>query len=311
MRDQAVAIAHGKINIFFAVGPLHSDGFHSVASVYQALELSETVAIRPATNWSVAIDGEISAEQLASVPTGEENLVVRAVKLVARLANLPESAAISGLHIFKNVPVAGGMGGGSADAAAAMIAANELWAVGLSREQLVQAAVELGADVPFALMGNTAVGLGRGENLRLIENVCKLHWVLVVADQGLSTPAVYRRLDELRTAASENPSDVAEVQVPEELIRALQVGDLASIASLIKNDLQVAAIDLMPQLASTIQAGLDAGALAGMVSGSGPTVALLASDEDAAERIANILAVQGFTALATSGPAAGAILAAN
>ena len=311
MLDQATASAPGKINLFFAVGPLLPDGFHSVASVYQALDLREAVSVAPSSQWNVSVSGALSDEQIASVPTGEDNLVVRAVKLVAKLAGLPEAAAVSELAIYKNVPVAGGMGGGSADAAAAMVAANELWASGLSMAQMTEAAVELGADVPFSLMGETAIGLGRGEKLTLVDQVAPLHWVLVVADRGLSTPAVYKRLDELRSARGEDPTKVDEAAVPAEFISAVQSGDVARVAKAIKNDLQEAALDLMPELADTIAAGIAAGALAGMVSGSGPTVALLAEDEESAERIANILAFQGLEAIAATGPAAGATLAAN
>ncbi len=311
MLDQATASAPGKINLLFAVGPLLPDGFHSVASVYQALDLREAVSVAPSSKWNVSVAGALSEEQIAAVPTGEDNLVVRAVKLVAKLAGLPEAAAVYQLSIYKNVPVAGGMGGGSADAAAAMIAANELWACGLSMEQLTEAAVELGADVPFALMGETAIGLGRGEKLTLVDRVAPLHWVLVVADRGLSTPAVYKRLDDLRAARGEDPTKVSEAAVPAEFISALQSGDVLRVAKAIKNDLQEAALDLMPELADTIASGIAAGALAGMVSGSGPTVAMLAEDEESAERIANILAFQGLDAIAATGPAAGATLAAN
>ncbi len=311
MLDQATASAPGKINIFFAVGPLLADGFHSVASVYQALDLREIVSISPASSWSVAVDGAISEEQIAAVPTGEENLVVRAVKLVAKLAGLPAAAAISAISIYKNVPVAGGMGGGSADAAAAMIAANEVWGTGLGLQEMAAASVELGADVPFALLGQTAIGLGRGEKLTSVEQVVPLHWVLAVAERGLSTPAVYKRLDELRMARGDDPSAFAEANVAAALLAALQSGDALEVAKLIKNDLQEAALDLMPELAQTIEAGLAAGALAGMVSGSGPTIALLAQDEEAAEQIANILAFQGINAIAACGPSAGAKLVAN
>ena len=298
------ASAPGKTNLFFAVGPLLEDGFHDVASVYLALDLREEVSASPAENWSVTVSGNVSAEQIASVPTGEDNLVVRAAKHVADLAKVsPEPTAFA---IDKHVPVAGGMGGGSADAAAALIAVNALWHAGV--ESQLSNSVELGADVPFALAGGIAVGLGRGEVLTQIESVPAINLVLVTNDEGLSTPAVYKRLDELRAARGLDPKQAPAAVVPEELIRALQSGDQRAIATMLNNDLQEAALDLRPDLKKTIEDGLAAGALTGFVSGSGPTVAFLVADANAAEEIAQKLHVLGYRALAASGPAVGAFI---
>ena len=298
------ASAPGKTNLFFAVGPLLEDGFHDVASVYLALDLREEVSVSPAENWSVTVSGNVSAEQIASVPTGEDNLVVRAAKHVADLAKVsPEPTAFA---IDKHVPVAGGMGGGSADAAAALIAVNALWHAGV--ESQLSNSVELGADVPFALAGGIAVGLGRGEVLTQIESVPAINLVLVTNDEGLSTPAVYKRLDELRAARGLDPKQAPAAVVPEELIRALQSGDQRAIATMLNNDLQEAALDLRPDLKKTIEDGLAAGALTGFVSGSGPTVAFLVADANAAEEIAQKLHVLGYRALAASGPAVGAFI---
>ena len=298
------ASAPGKTNLFFAVGPLLEDGFHDVASVYLALDLREEVSVSPAENWSVTVSGNVSAEQIASVPTGEDNLVVRAAKHVADLAKVsPEPTAFA---IDKHVPVAGGMGGGSADAAAALIAVNALWHAGV--ESQLSNSVELGADVPFALAGGIAVGLGRGEVLTQIESVPAINLVLVTNDEGLSTPAVYKRLDELRAARGLDPKQAPAAVVPEELIRALQSGDQRAIATMLNNDLQEAALDLRPDLKKTIEDGLAAGALTGFVSGSGPTVAFLVADANAADEIAQKLHVLGYRALAASGPAVGAFI---
>lgn len=298
------ASAPGKTNLFFAVGPLLEDGFHDVASIYLALDLREEVTVSPAEDWSVSVSGNISSAQIASVPTGEDNLVVRAAKHVAGLAKV--SAQKTAFAIDKHVPVAGGMGGGSADAAAALIAVNALWHTGV--ESQLSNSVELGADVPFALAGGIAVGLGRGEVLTQIEEVPAINLVLVTSDEGLSTPAVYKRLDELRAARGLDPMFVPAAIVPEELIRALRSGDQLAISALLKNDLQEAALDLRPDLKKTIADGLAAGALTGFVSGSGPTVAFLVADANAAEEIAQKLHVSGYRALAASGPAAGAFI---
>lgn len=298
------ASAPGKTNLFFAVGPLLADGFHDVASVYLALDLREEVTVSPAEAWSVSVTGNISAEQIASVPTGEDNLVVRAAKHVAELAKV--SAEPIAFAIDKHVPVAGGMGGGSADAAAALVAVNALWSTGV--ESQLSNSVTLGADVPFALAGGIAVGLGRGEVLTQIDSVPQINLVLVTSDEGLSTPAVYKRLDDLRAARGIDPTLAAAAVVPEDLIRALQSGDQLAISALLKNDLQEAALDLRPDLKKTIQDGLAAGALTGFVSGSGPTVAFLVADADTAESLAQKLHIQGYRALAAAGPAVGAII---
>lgn len=298
------ASAPGKTNLFFAVGPLLEDGFHDVASVYLALDLREDVTVSPAETWSVTVSGNISAEQIASVPTGEGNLVVQAAKHVAKLANV--SGQPTAFAIDKHVPVAGGMGGGSADAAAALLAVNALWCTGVE-SKLIES-VELGADVPFALAGGIAIGLGRGEVLTQIDSVPEINLVLVTSDEGLSTPAVYKRLDELRAARGVDPTFAPEAVVPEELIRALQSGDQAAIAALLRNDLQEAALDLRPDLKKTIDAGIAAGALTGFVSGSGPTIAFLVADTDSAESLAQKLHIQGYRALAAAGPAVGAFI---
>ena len=298
------ASAPGKTNLFFAVGPLQPDGFHDVASIYLALDLREEVTVSPAPEWSVSVSGNVSVEQLAAVPTGPENLVVKAAKHVAKLAGT--DAQPIAFEIEKHVPVAGGMGGGSADAAAALVAVNALWCTGL--ENRLIDSVELGADVPFAVTGGIAIGLGRGEKLSQITQVPKLNLVLVTSNEGLSTPAVYQRLDELRAARGIDPTAAPQARVAEELILALKSGDLTVIASLLKNDLQEAALDLRPDLQQTIDAGLEAGALTGFVSGSGPTVAFLVADANAAEEVAQKLHARGLNAIATAGPASGAFI---
>lgn len=305
-----IVTAPGKINVFFAVGPLLDDGFHSVASVYQALELREEVSVAASAHWLVEVSGSLPEEQIEMVPTGEENLVVKAAKLIADLAGHPEAKPVA-FDIFKNVPVAGGMGGGSADAAAALLAVNRLWQTEISQEILMRESVKLGADVPFALLGGTAIGLGRGEQLEPIIDVKPLNWVLVTSLDGLSTPAVYGRLDELRAGRGIDPSNVPQPAVPIELVEALVEGDPTKLAPLLKNDLQEAAIDLKPELAEVIAAGVAAGALTGIVSGSGPTIVFLADSEESANTIANILSLTGHDAIVTTGPSMGTILEIN
>lgn len=304
MNNYAVASAPGKINIYFKVGALQSNGYHEVLSVYQALDLRETVAVSEAATWQVSVSGNLSAEQIASVPTGEDNLVVRAAKVITELAQLTREQFLS-FEITKNVPVAGGMGGGSADAAAAMLAVDHLLGTAVDGQAFMTAASALGADIPFSFLGGTAIGVGKGDELEPIQGVQKLHWVLVPMDAGLSTPRVYAKLDEMRKLRGADPETVPTPLSPGELIQALQNGDAREVAKFLHNDLQEAAVALMPELEVTMQAGLNAGALAAMVSGSGPTVAMLAESEDAAESIANQLAFEGYIAIPTFGPAKG------
>lgn len=310
MNNRVTASAPGKINIHFKVGSLQSDGYHEVLSVYQALDIRETVSVTSSDSWQVSVSGDISEDQIAAVPTGEENLVVKAAKAIANLSQLDQPHCVN-FEITKNVPVAGGMGGGSADAAAALLAVDELWCTGVNGEALISAAADLGADIPFALLGGTAIGVGKGDELVPVDGVQRLHWVLVPMDAGLSTPRVYAKLDEMRKARGEDPEAVATPSHPMELISALQTGDVHDVAKLLHNDLQEAAIALMPELSITMHAGIAAGALAAMVSGSGPTVAMLAESEEAAESIANHLAFEGYIAIPTFGPATGTLLEHN
>ncbi|MCX6485512.1 MAG: 4-(cytidine 5'-diphospho)-2-C-methyl-D-erythritol kinase [Rhodoluna sp.] len=284
------ASAPGKINLYFAVGPKLDNGYHEVCSVYLALNLREQVSVDFADQLSIGVTGSLSAGQLAGVPTDQTNLVVSAARLI--------TDKTLRFEIEKQVPVAGGMGGGSADAAAALCATGEL--VGSSAKI---DAVRLGADVPFAIMGGVALGMGVGEKLTPLELNTELHVVLITTNAGLSTPMVYSHLDELR----EKDGLVAEFSppAPTDLIDALAAGDIASIARLAYNDLQRAALSLKPELQETIDAALNAGALTALVSGSGPTVFAIAESAESAERIAKRF---GTSALVTSGPSAGARL---
>jgi 4-diphosphocytidyl-2-C-methyl-D-erythritol kinase len=270
------ASAPGKINLFFTVGALQDDGFHEVVSVYHALNLREIVTVTAASEFSLTVSGITEG-----VPTDESNLAIRAAKFVSR--------SPLAIHIDKRVPVAGGMGGGSADAAAVVVAASKLAGATYS----IPETVELGSDVPFAILGGTALGTGRGEVLTPLETTGELHWVLVPANYGLSTPEVYRTLDQLRP--------IAEPRDPMALISALREGDPRKIATLLHNDLQQAALHLRPELQETIAALEAAGALRAMVSGSGPTILALAENASEASRIA-----AACGGIATSGPSEGA-----
>ena len=301
---RVAASAQGKINLFFQVGSLLENGYHQVASVYQAVSLAERVTVRAASEWQVSVTGSIAPEQLAQVPQGPENLVIQAAFSLARRVGFEEASPIA-FEIDKRVPVAGGMGGGSADAAAALAAINELWCLGLEAAQLAHVASELGADVPFAIAGGTAVGSGTGTELSPISSA-ELHWVLLLGDRGLSTPKVYAELDRLRLASGGAISELEEPSVPLTLTSALAAGDLPAIAELIHNDLEEAAISLMPELTQKIALAESLGAVRAMVSGSGPTVLCLARSQQHATELAKELGDRGETALAVHSSALGA-----
>lgn len=295
----AIADAPGKVNLFFKVGRLGEDGFHDVASLYLAVDLRETVTAQIATEYSVKVTGSLGDFQLLAVPTDESNLVVKVAKQVKAEAGTPEAVKLA-LGIDKHVPVAGGMGGGSADAAAALVAVNELLGANLSPERLRELAAGLGSDVPFALAGGAAVGLGRGDQLTAVEGVAPMHLVLILDEQGLSTPAVYRRLDDLRAARDEQ---VDEPNLPPKLLGVLHKSNPFDLAELMHNDLEEAALSLRPDLRIKITTALQHGALRAMVSGSGPTVLALAANEVAAIQIARAMNELGYNAIATQGPA--------
>nr|EJI95125.1 4-(cytidine 5'-diphospho)-2-C-methyl-D-erythritol kinase [Rhodococcus sp. JVH1] len=275
---------------------MRDDGYHELNTVFQALSLSDTVSVVPAETLSVTVRGE----DARVVPTDSSNLVWQAAEMLAAESGRRPDVEIA---IDKGIPVAGGMAGGSADAAATLVGLNALWQLDLSREELDGFAAKLGSDVPFSLHGGTAVGTGRGERLLPVLSRSTFHWVLALAKVGLSTPTVFRELDRLR--ADGNPPRLGG---PEDLMHALTTGDAATLAPLLGNDLQSAALSLNPGLRRTLRAGVAAGALAGIVSGSGPTCAFLCAEADAAVRVSAELAGAGVcrTVRVASGPVPGA-----
>ncbi|HUW77937.1 MAG TPA: 4-(cytidine 5'-diphospho)-2-C-methyl-D-erythritol kinase [Candidatus Nanopelagicaceae bacterium] len=288
-----------KINLNLSVGPLRKDGYHDVATVYQAISLSDEVTAQfgqAGTGITISLSGDF----ISGVPVDERNLAYRAALLIAQEMRLSPDIA---LHILKSIPVAAGLAGGSADAAATLIAVEQLLGGSIGRTKLNEFAAELGSDVPFALAGGTAIGSGRGEALSPALARGDYHWVLVISHQGLSTQAVYAECDRLRQGR-----EISAPRVTDALMHALRNGDAQALGKALMNDLQPAACSLRPALRLLLDVGEEYGALGSIVSGSGPTVAFLARDSDHALDLTVALSASGVAGqiLRAVGPMPGA-----
>jgi 4-diphosphocytidyl-2-C-methyl-D-erythritol kinase len=289
--------APAKINLDLRVGRVGDDGYHPVATVYQAIALYDEVKARPEADGEFTLT--VTGEGQDDVPLDDSNLALRAARALAEKYGVDEGVALS---IHKTIAVAGGLAGGSADAAGALVACDALWGTKASREELTDIAAGLGSDVPFCLLGGNAVGTGRGEQLSPVLGRGTYQWVLAYADEGLSTAAVYAEYDRLGAVTGRKPKP------SEELLAALRTGDPYVVGAAMHNDLQPAALRLRPGLARTLSAGAEADALAGFVAGSGPTVFFLAADDDHAVDIAVALSSSGTcrTVQRAHGPVHGA-----
>jgi 4-diphosphocytidyl-2-C-methyl-D-erythritol kinase len=268
-----------KINLYLGVGPVRPDGYHELQTVYHAISIYDELTARPGDTLALTMEGEGAGE----LALDGSNLVIRAATALAEHAGVPAHAR---LHLRKQIPLAGGLAGGSADAAATLVACDALWELGMSREELSRVAARLGADVPFLLSGGTALGTGYGERVSpVLARGGAWHWVVALADDGLETPRVYRELDRLRSAGTA-PAPLAD---PSDVLAALRQRDPAVLAAALGNDLAPAALALRPGLAAVLTAGGAAGALAGLVSGSGPTCVFLVRDPAHAASVASQL----------------------
>jgi 4-diphosphocytidyl-2-C-methyl-D-erythritol kinase len=265
-----------KINLHLGVGAPRADGYHELNTVYHAVSLFDELRVSPGDTLTLTMEGEGAGE----LALDETNLVIRAARALAAHARIPAHAR---LHLRKTIPLAGGLAGGSADAAAALLACDVLWGTGLSRDELAVIGAQLGSDIPFLLHGGTALGTGHGEAISpILARPTTWHWVLAIADGGLATPDVYRELDRLRECAWAP----AGLKSPDDLMTALRQRNPEVLGAALGNDLQPAALALRPELADVLKAGYDAGAVTGIVSGSGPTCVFLATDAGHAERVA-------------------------
>ena len=293
--------APGKVNLSLRVGPRRPDGYHPLSTVFQAVSVYEDVVATAADGLRVTVSGP-QAEQ---VPTDGSNLALRAARALADRTGVSDGVH---LHLHKGVPVAGGMAGGSADAAAALLACDAFWGTGLAREELHEMAADLGSDVPFLLMGQTAVGAGRGDLLTAALSRGEYHWAFGVRDEGLATARVFEEFD---TLGGGHPGPQPDADVA--LLQALRAGDAPAVGALLHNDLQDAAVELAPGLVETLAVAEDAGALGVVVSGSGPTVAALARSRQHALVIAAAMTAAGVadSVLTASGPVPGARVVAG
>lgn len=306
--QSVTARAPAKINIHLGVGPPRRDGFHDLATVFHALRLADDVVAERTDLGTVTVEVQAADDShidIDAVPVDASNLAARAAEALRRYAGVE-----CGVHlrIVKRIPVAGGLAGGSADAAAALVACDAVWQTGCGKAELATLGARLGSDVPFSLHGGTMLGSGRGDQLCPVMAPGPLHWVLAVADGGLSTPTVYAELDRIRSG-----TEVAAPSVPDTLLSALRQCDVGAVSEHLSNDLQAAALRLRPGLGDVLDAGRDLGAAGGIVSGSGPTIVFLAADADSASDLAHGLTAGGHcvAAVPTRGSSAGTRIVAG
>jgi 4-diphosphocytidyl-2-C-methyl-D-erythritol kinase len=294
--------APAKVNLELRVGPPRPDGYHQLSTVFMAVGLYDEVSVTAYDDWYVSVTGPYAG----LVPTGADNLAVRAARLLADRAAIDHEPLA--VRIVKEIPVAGGMAGGSADAAAALLACDHLWGLRMDRDSLVEAAAELGSDIPFALHGGIAMGSGRGEQLAPVLARGTFHWVFALSANGLSTPLVYAECDRLRRRLP-----VPEPTPSPEMMSALRSGDPIALGQALNNDLQDAAISLRPDLQVVLDAGVEYGALGGIVSGSGPTIAFLTGSAEHALDLCVALTASGVggEVKRAKGPVHGASLIAT
>ena len=300
MRSRGVvARVPAKVNLQLSVGPLGSDGYHEVTTVFQAISLFDdlSVATAPVGN-GLSID--ITGQTSNGVPADSSNLAIRAAELMIKNYDLPADLAIK---LKKEIPVAGGMAGGSADAAGVIVGLDSLFELGLSRDEMESVGSKIGSDVPFSICGGVAIGSGRGDQITPALAKGNYFWVLALSNQGLATPSVYQECDRLREGLS-----IATPQVSEPLMQALRAGDAKALGKALSNDLQSAACSLRPALRLVLDVGVDYGALGGIVSGSGPTVAFLVSSDEHAMDLTVALNASGVVSSVAraTGPVSGA-----
>jgi 4-diphosphocytidyl-2-C-methyl-D-erythritol kinase len=300
MTNQVAVRVPGKINLQLSVGPLQRDGYHELATVFQSVSLFDEITVS-----QIESGIEITSDSKSNIPLDKENLAFRAAEIMRKKFDIESGLAIK---IKKEIPVAGGMAGGSADAGGTIVAIDSLFSLGLKRDEMERISAALGADVPFTIAGGTAIGTGRGDQIAPVLSRGSYNWVLALSTSGLSTPSVYKECDRLREGL-----DISKPFVSDSLLQALSHGDAKALGKALSNDLQPAACSLKPALRLILDVGLDYGALGGIVSGSGPTVAFLAENEDHALDLVVALTSSGVVGnvIRVAGPVPGARVITN
>lgn len=301
MTNQVSVRVPGKINLQLSVGPLQRDGYHELATVFQSVSLFDELTISETDTDGI----EIAAIGKSTIPIGGENLAYKAAELMCNKFDIETGLLIK---IKKEIPIAGGMAGGSANAGATIVGIDSLFSLGLKRDEMERIGSEIGADVPFTISGGTAIGTGRGDQITPVLSRGSYNWVLALSTSGLSTPAVYKECDRLREGL-----DISKPHVSDSLLQALTHGDAKALGKALSNDLQAAACSLKPALRLILDVGIDYGALGGIVSGSGPTVAFLAESEDHALDLVVALTSSGVVGnvIRVAGPVPGARVISN
>jgi len=297
MPSSVVTRVPGKINLQLSVGPLQSDGYHPVATVFQAVSIFDDIKVAISEKPGITLHATKDSDHL---PLDKNNLAFKAAELMLKKFEINDGIEIT---LSKEIPIAGGMAGGSADAGATIVGLDALFSLGLSRNELEKIGSQLGADIPFTISGGTAIGTGRGDQITPVLSRGNYFWVLALSSSGLSTPAVYNECDRLREGLQ-----VAPPHISDSLLHALSAGDAIALGKALSNDLQPAACSLKPALRLILDVGMDYGALGGLVSGSGPTVAFLAENEDHALDLVVALTSSGVVGnvVRAGGPVPGA-----
>lgn len=297
MSERVLVRVPGKINLQLSVGPLESDGYHALATVFQAVSLFDDLKVSIVDKPGIHIRADGRNDHM---PTTKENLAYKAAELMKKEFEIEDGIEIS---IKKEIPISGGMAGGSANAGATIVALDHLFSLGMNRDEMETLGSTLGADVPFTISGGTAIGTGRGDRITPVLTRGTYYWVLALSSAGLSTPSVYKECDRLREGM-----EVANPHVNDSLLQALTTGDPRAVGAVLSNDLQSAACSLKPALRLILDVGKDYGALGGIVSGSGPTVAFLAENEEHALDLVVALTSSGVVGnvLRAQGPVPGA-----
>lgn len=291
-KKQTITVeAPAKVNLTFEITGTFDDGYHSVKTLMQAISLADvlTFTIEPAQKLSV----EIALDGLAygDFPLGQDNLISRAIRLFLNSATWQESPPPLSIKVQtkKRIPIGAGLAGGSADAAAALVALNQYFDRPLEQETLLEIGSQLGADVPFCLSGGTMVGTGRGDKLEAVNCSNELHFVLAKPRHlGIATPWAYKTFDATREklGLSERLKDRGIADDATDFARqALTDEDFDRAIKAFGNDFEQAIFPHYKELKATKHRFLEAGALSCHMTGSGPTIYALAADREAAEKL--------------------------